>query len=178
MSWWIAVLVAVVQALGNTADCIALSSAGRLARGESFSVPVGRGLEFRLLADGAGGLWRIVIGPTGDKSQDFLWVVSPPFRTAPQLMIGNSYGYSAKQSVQIPRDLRFVLIEGDYREALQIVQTQLASPEKLAALERLGKGSLTLKVIAYGLSEGITTTDGEADGLDWIEFEGLACVPH
>ena len=86
-------------------------------------------------------------------------------------MIGNSYGYRAKESVQIERNLRFVLTEQDYQQALQIVETQPAGPEKMGRLERLGRGVLTLKVTSYSLR-----SVGDHDGLNWIEFEGRACI--
>lgn len=176
MPLWVTMLL-VFQATTNIpSECIVFSSAGRLMPAESFTVPVMSGLEFRLrpntpLSD----LWTIMVGPTGEESKDFLWIVSPPLRTAPQLMIGNSYGYRAEESVQIERNLRFVLTEQDYQDALQIVETQLAGPEKMARLERLGQGVLTLKVTSYSLREG-GRTPGERDGLNWIEFEGRACI--
>src|SRR3712207_3584683 len=96
---WLAALMVLVQAGGNIApasDCVAIRS-GRLARGAPFAAEIGRGLEFGLVpscsSDGDCPSWNIVLGQIGGML-DFLWVVSPPFRTSPQLMIGHGYGYS------------------------------------------------------------------------------------
>jgi hypothetical protein len=152
-------------------------------RGTSFSAALGGGLEFRLVpvrdVTGESSSWDIRVGPPGETALDFLWVVSPPFQTAPQRSIGNDYGLTLTKSVQFDRQLGFVLTEEDYRAALQIVQAQPGGAEKLVPqLQPLAKGSLTLRVTAYGVREGRQTPRGELDVFEWIEFEGRACIPR
>ena len=47
------------------------------------------------------------------------------------------------------RELRFVLTDEAYEAALKIVLEEVWSPEKMATLERLGKGRLTIDVVQY-----------------------------
>jgi hypothetical protein len=93
-------------------------------------------------------------------------------------MIGAGYGLTARQSTQIQRSLHFVLDHRDYDEAAAIVESEPASDVKQAKLERLGKGSLILTITNYEVRENIKTPYGDIDGLEWIEFEGRACLPR
>jgi hypothetical protein len=169
------------QLSASDRECVTFWSHGRLQHGLGFSAPLPRGLELRLsperAADNLSYSWNILVKePAG--TDDFLWVVSPPFQTAPHRMIGAGYGLTARESVQIQRGFRFVLNQAAYEEAVQIVQTEPAVPAKLAKLERLGQGILALRITAYELREGIKRWHGTHDGLEWIEFDGGACVPQ
>jgi hypothetical protein len=184
MLTWLPALIFVTQTTGSIAapqECIALSSKGRVLSGSLFSAPLGRGLEFRLVpdlynADGKPSGWSILVTPAGEPGRDFLWVVSPPFQTAPQRIIGNGYGTAARESIQIERHLRFVLSDADYEAAVQMIDMNLAEPEKLlAGLEALGRGSLTLTVTAAGLRSG---NGPPQESIEWIEFEGRVCIPR
>jgi len=117
------------------------------------------------------------VSPRSER-RDFLWVVSPPFRTAPHRLIGAGYGLTARQSVELQREFRFVLNERDYDEASAIVENEPASQQKMAKLGRLGKGSITLAITKYEVRDGIKTPQGSIDGFEWIEFEEQACVPR
>jgi hypothetical protein len=161
--------------------CMDFGSDGRLKHGVAWSLRLPHDLEVRLSPEGAAASeasyrWNISAGPHGE-ARDFLWVVSPPFQTAPHRVIGAAYGLTARQSVEISRKFRFVLTTPEYDEALAVVEGEAASEQKIAKLERLGKGSLTLKVTKYELRDGIETPFGVIDGLEWIEFTGRACVP-
>lgn len=99
-----------------------------------------------------------------------MWVVTPPFQTAPQRMIGAGYNVTAKQSAQIPRELRFVLNERGYALAALLYELEPASQRKRAKIRALGKGLLWLEFTGHELAP-----DGT---LAWIEFQGRACVPR
>ena len=170
-----------MQLPASDRECVTFTSHGRLPHGRGFSAPLPRGLELRLrpepAVDDLSFSWDILVNqPFG--TEDYLWVVSPPFRTAPHRIIGGGYGLTAQESVQIQRDFRFVLNKAAYEEAVRIVETEPASSAKETALERLGQGTLTLRITGYGVREGITRSWGTSDGLEWIEFEGRACVPR
>ena len=74
------------------------------------------------------------------------------------------------------RELRFVLTDEAYEAALKIVLEEVWSPEKMATLERLGKGRLTIDVVQYGVRPSARAVP-LSEALDWIEFKGEACVP-
>ncbi|MCU0251868.1 MAG: hypothetical protein MUE61_16835 [Vicinamibacterales bacterium] len=172
---------AAVQVPASDRECVTFASHGRLQHGLDFSVPLPRGLELRLSSERAvddlSDSWDILVKEALG-TEDFLWVVSPPFRTAPHRMIGAGYGLTARESVQIQRDLRFVLNRAAYEAAVKIVETEPAGTAKMAALERLGQGTLTVRITGYEVHEGIKHSWGTSDGLEWIEFEGRACVPR
>jgi hypothetical protein len=143
-----------------------------VAAGASFTLGLFKGLEFRLTSD-----WEITVVPTDQPTVDYLWVVSPPLRTAPQRQIGPGYGLSARESVTFPRDLRFVTTSDDYRAARAAIDGQLPPGEVLDRLEDLGTGRLSLVITEYGL-RGERLSDGPMlETLEWISFRGEACVP-
>ena len=100
-----------------------------------------------------------------------MWVVSPPFQTAPHRQLGPVYGLSARESMAFVRELRFVLTDDAYQAALKIVQEEVASPDKLAKLEQLGKGRLTMDVVRFGIRPSARAVP-LSEALDWIEFKG------
>jgi hypothetical protein len=116
------------------------------------------------------GWWLRVTSPTGDaRSEDFLWPVSPPFQTAPQLAIGTAYGLKAEESVAAERRLRFVVYRSDYQKARAIaVSGDPSAVER--SIKEFGKGSLRFKVTGFELGG----TQGAP--LRWISFEGDACI--
>jgi hypothetical protein len=152
--------------------CVPISSRGRLAHGTPFVAPLTAGLELRLRPDGDLG-WSITVGRPGG-ILDYMWVVSPPFRTAPQRHIGPVYGLTAAESAGFPRHLRFVLTDAEYDAALKVVQGESAPDAKLAAVERLGKGRLTIRIDKFAVRD--TGPAPARHALDWIEFTGEACV--
>jgi hypothetical protein len=154
--------------------CVTLGSKGRLTYGTPFVAELPAGLELKLRPEADFG-WSIAVGRPGGMV-NYIWVVSPPFQTAPHLQLGPAYGLSARESMAFVRELRFVLTDEAYEAALKIVREEVASAKKMATLERLGSGRLTIDVVKYGIRPGATAVPlGEA--LDWIEFKGEACVP-
>ena len=92
-------------------DCVAISSHGRLNAGADFVQSLPASLDLRLRADGSYG-WGISVVPRGGE-RDYVWVVSPPYQTAPHRSFGPVYGLTATQSAQFERELRFVLNAAD-----------------------------------------------------------------
>ena len=91
----VAALGPMVQS-GSTQDrgqpelqCRTFGSAGRLQQNEVFMAPLSHGLEFRLVPQGHDG-WRIVVNPVAHQAVDYVWPVSPPYQTAPQLKAYNA----------------------------------------------------------------------------------------
>ena len=154
-------------------ECVTFTTPERLPSGQSFRSEIGRGLEVRLTADGAG-QWHIGVGPA-DTTDDFLWVVSPPFQTAPHLRIGAGYNLTALQSAQLsPRQFRFVTSQLEYEDAAAFVERARRDDGgtiTVADIERKGKGSLELWITGFGSS-------GDRDALTWISARGRACQPR
>ena len=139
-----------------------------LRAGSAFVHPLPAGLEFRLPFDGRS--WSISVGPRGDPEADFLAPVSPPFRSAPHLIIGSGYGVTALESVGVSRrELRFVLSRHDAQAARDIASAaRVGDLQRLKELDRLARGTLTLR---------ITDADADDEVIRWVEFEGEACIP-
>jgi hypothetical protein len=155
--------------------CMSISSQGRLRYGVPFRAQLPRGFELRLKPEDDFG-WDISVrGPKGNL--DYVWPVSPPYRTAPQRSIGPVYGLTAREAASFERDLRFVLSDADYDAAVKIVNEEVASEEKSARIEQLGVGRLTLMVTSFGLRKTAVRRQF-AETFDWIAFRGEACVPR
>jgi hypothetical protein len=143
-------------------DCVQIHSPSKLSAGSAFSARIQLGLEFRLSKD-----WSIAVGPTTDHTLDYLWLVSPPLRTAPHRMFGKGYGVTAGESAKLNRSLHFVLNRQDYDAALDAINLPDAG-ETLKRLDVLGRGQLILYLDSFEL---------KGDDFSWIRFHGEACVP-
>ena len=153
-------------------ECIDFETPGQLPAVKSFATPIGEGLEFRLTADDAG-VWRISVGPSGTR-RDYLWLASPPFRTAPHLQIGPGYGLTGVQSAQkSPRAFRFVTTPQEYDTTVELVNIALRDASgglTAAAIAQRGKGTLELWITGF-------EARGSEDALAWINVRGRACQP-
>lgn len=101
---------------------------GHVEQGELFEHAIGKGLVFRLVpnADGNPSGWTISVAPEDRRDDDFLWVVTPPYRFWNPRYIDVSYGMSAREAVGITqRDFSFVTNDKDYQTADQAVQILL-----------------------------------------------------
>jgi len=153
-------------------------SKNRLAAGERFTVPLPRNLEFRLIplssVDDSLTQWYIEVGPR-NSSLDYLSIVEPPWVQMPHLIIGASYGTSARESLY-QRQLRFVVTPQEMTKATAVYDGVRAGdgPENLdtllEVLEKLGRGSLILRIVDSKLGS-------DPNIIDWIKFDGDACVP-
>jgi HEAT repeats len=147
-------------------ECVDFETPPRLATGASFKAPIGSGLEFMLSAEAPGG-WAISVGPIGSLD-DYLWIVSPPFRTAPHRYIGteeSSPGFS-------PRRFQFVTSKTEYERAAALVDIATRNPGKgigIKDIEQAGRGSLLLSIT----DSGRNAADGS---LEWIAVRGRACI--
>jgi hypothetical protein len=153
-------------------QCVSFETRSRVLAGDSFTTPIGKRLEFRLRSEPAGS-WDIIVGPAGTPL-DYLWVASPPFRTAPHRQIGRGYNLTATESAQLSRRrFRFVTTAQEYEEAQALFDR--ASREGLGVtaqdFEKRGKGTLELWITGYGLTDA-------ADALTWITVRGNACQPR
>lgn len=154
-------------------QCVDFETSSRLAAGESYTKPIGRGLEVRLMWDRRSA-WIISVGPAGSPD-DYLWVVSPPIQTAPHLVIGEGYNVTAPQSAAMsPRRFQFVTSEQEYKDAREFLarlETGASGAITVADLERKGKGSLQLWITGFERGESPA-------GLAWIRVKGRACQPR
>lgn len=101
---------------------------GHVGQGELFEHSIGRGLVFRLVpnADGNPSGWTIAVAPEDKRDDDFLWVVTPPYRFWNPRYIDVSYGMSASEAVGITqRDFSFVTNDNDYQTARKAVEILL-----------------------------------------------------
>jgi hypothetical protein len=157
-----------VQPPAQQRTCVAFASSG-LTAGNSYGAPIGHGLEFRLSSN-----WTISVGPEGEPDVDYLGIVSPPFRTAPHLMIGPGYGLTASESVGLERPLRFVLTKAEHDAARKAIESEPAE-SLLKTLDGLARGAIKLHIYAYQIRR--TLPDGTpTDTLEAISFKGDACV--
>jgi hypothetical protein len=156
--------------------CVDFDSGGRLQAGTDFRVSLLHGLELRLIDQGLN--WGIRVGPI-DESLDYLWPVSPPLRTAPQRVIGDGYGMTARESASLGRQLRFTLSRADDDEAVAVIDSERSADEVLRRLEQLGRGQLRLEITDYALRpHPRPVVDGAPDVFEWITFKGRACAPE
>jgi hypothetical protein len=120
--------------------------------------------------------WIVQVEPTGDPGTDYVWIVSGPWKPAANRYLGEGFGLTARQSLAVKRELRFVTTRGAYQEAMAIYTAATSGQvEGVAArLEQLGRGSLSLEVTGFDL---VPVSDGGgAETISWIEFRGEACV--
>jgi hypothetical protein len=151
--------------------CVSFAS-GRVQADQSFIHPIGGGLEFRLSAERGGrGAWHLAVGPVATVD-DYLWVVSPPFRSAPHLWLGAAWHVTATQSAQhTPRYLRFVTSRARYKDAAAFADRAMRGTNAGSTVEdivRKGRGTLEFRVIDY-------RTNSSGDGLAWVRVGGRAC---
>ena len=157
--------------------CVTFQTPSRLPAGESFAAPLGNGLEFSLVSDGdteTGGHWDIRVMPT-EEAGDYVWVVSPPYQSAPHRQIGRGYNLTASQSARLsPRRLRFVTSPREYDEATKLAETAMTDARAGITIEHIvskGQGTLSLWITGFGVATG-------KDALTWITVRGRACQPR
>lgn len=182
MPWWTSLAVTLLvlaagidarQPTSQSEECVDVKSNGRLHRGTSFRADIGRGLEFRLTVERESrASWIVSIGPRAT-IVDYMWPVSPPLQTAPHHFIGAAYHLTAVESAQLtPRRYRFVLTPAEYERVVELIRHPGPDAPRLTAeyLERMGRGTLLLRITGYAPTPGV-------DALDWITFRGRACTP-
>jgi hypothetical protein len=101
---------------------------GRVEKGERYEHPLDNNLVFRLSPNSAGNPpgWVITIAPKDFSREDYVWVVTPPYRFYNPRYIDISYGTSAREAVEMsPREFAFVTSEEDFKTANQQVDILL-----------------------------------------------------
>lgn len=134
-----------------------LTFIGRVEKGERFDYPLDGGLMFRLLPNSAGSPpgWVITVARADLSRDDYVWVVTPPYRFWNPRYVDVSYGTSAREAVGItPREFAFVTNEDDYMVASESVDIILwpnsyKKKEVQAAQDKINgvpkrKGSFTI----------------------------------
>ncbi len=109
---------------GDRAFAEPLSFSGRVDKGERYEYPMENGLVFRLLPNSAGNPpgWVITVAKSDRSRDDYVWVVTPPYRFWNPRYIDISYGTSAREAAEItPREFYFVTNEADYKTASESV---------------------------------------------------------
>jgi hypothetical protein len=93
---------------------------GEASEGKTFRKDIGHGLDFVLASnpDSSTG-WTIEVSPQAKPSdpecEDFLWVVTPPYRFENPRYLDTTYGITAQDAVhRSPREFSFVLTCADY----------------------------------------------------------------
>lgn len=159
-----------------------LSFTAELNRGESYVREIAPGLYFFLKPIDRG--WRITISPTEvcmppsaevkDYYDDYVYVVTPPFRSRNAQALSTEYGMPAREAVSFPRTFQFVTTCPAFRAEMERVQHVLwpgtVGPEQLeASRDRLGKdadGSGRLEI----LDSRVTDRATEVGEIEWIRF--------
>ena len=149
--------------------------------GQEFRRDLGRGLTFVLKPDESG--WTITVtpaGPAGQGCDDFVWVVTPPYRSYNQRYLEASYGTTAAEAVKMsPREFQFVLNATDCKREGERVDRvlwpynytddQVKKAEAKLGSSPLGKGRLT--ILDSKTSPSGELVEGKDFGkIDWIKF--------
>ncbi len=187
-------LLSMLLAVVSPAQDRLIRFSGEVSQGREFRKEIGAGLVFVLapsaIDPGAIGGWTITVSPQGKhpaECNDFVWVVTPPYRSYNARYLDTSYGTTAKDAVSIsPREFRFVLNCEDYgietgwvgRVLWPYAYSEAQVKEAMAKLgsSPLGKGRLWVQ--DSRISPAPKTAGGKNLGqIDWVKFEVEIQVP-
>lgn len=105
-----------------------MSFTGQVDKGELYEQKINDDLIFRLVPNSAGNPpgWVIMIVPVDRSREDYVWVVTPPYRFSNPQYVDISYGISAREAVNhSPRTFSFVTNEKDFKTAGEAVDVLL-----------------------------------------------------
>jgi hypothetical protein len=162
------------------ADVVRFS--GEVARGQEFRKSLGGGLAFRLEPNDSG--WTITVIPeraVDAQCQDYVWVVTPPYRSSNARVINTDYGVKADEALKwSPRDFAFVTNCDDIRREGERVDRVLwpanySEDEVRKAMERLGTSSLGKGSLE--IQDSTVASDGKLGRIDRIKFKVTITVP-
>jgi hypothetical protein len=131
---------------------------GTVKPGESFEKQVGGNLYFHLdpLRDKQSH-WTVRLSSAPGPAEDFIWVVTPPYRGDNGQILGPTYNRLTWNECFYPRRYYFVATDADYRKTRDQVETGVLWPYNhpdsavKKALDRLGKdvavGTCTVTII-------------------------------
>lgn len=173
--------------------CLGLSFQGEVTSGKGFERPIGGNLLFRLTFAVQG--WTIEIIPQhseSPQSNEYVWVVTPPYRFWNPRYLDATYGISAEEAVHItPREFNFVLNEDQFKKAGDMVELAVMSrPQSDHRSQEeyqmdVDKAVATLKnfPVAKGwlwILDSRTTKPKAKDdpgSIEWIKFKVVLRVP-
>jgi len=174
-------------------NCLQLAFRGEASSGHQFSQTIGGNLMFKLVPSESG--WTIEITPqvvNGNGPSEYIWVVTPPYRSSNPRYLDTTYGVPAEEAVrETPRNFNFVLTEAQYQEASRLVDIAISSrplsdhrsQEELEKESKDAVAALMKFPVAVGklliLDSRITSAKDSTDSgsLDWIKFEAILRVP-
>ena len=110
--------------IGVSAFAEPLSFSGYVEKGERYEYPLDSGLVFRLSPNSSGSPpgWVITVAKADLSRDDYVWVVTPPYRFWNPRYVDVSYGTNAREAAEItPREFYFVTDEADYKAASEAV---------------------------------------------------------
>ena len=175
------------------AKCLQLAFQGEVSNGQAFECPIGGNLLFRLNSRSMG--WTIEITPQasgGPERSEYVWVVTPPYRSWNPRYLDTSYGMSASEAVHnTPREFNFVLNDTQYKRALNLVElasmshppSDHRSPEELQKETNEAIAALLEFPVATGrlwiLDSRIAIPAAKDDpgSIEWIKFRVILNVP-
>ena len=147
-------------AAGNS--CRAASFTVKLDAGKSYAQEVG-GLQFKIrAATGKGSCngWAFTLEDA--EGNDFIYPVNMPLRFNPSQFLGCSYGLTAKQGLEMKRNMRFILSEQDYLRLDPLMRNALwpgdspdpehAGEKYLDAVGAAQTGLMRLNTVHYKIS--------------------------
>ena len=182
------VLLSTLFALPGHAQDRTIRFTGQLKRGETFRKEINNDLAFVLVPNstdpGAISGWTITVSPRGDhpkECDEFVWVVTQPYRGYNASYLDTSYGTTAEEAVKFsPREFNFVLNCSDYQVEEERVNRLLWSynyteAQVQEAQEKLGtspQGSGRLWIRDYKISPAPKPAgDKNLGQIDSITFE-------
>lgn len=179
------ILIAVTLAAGagqaaersRPTECVKIERSEKLMAGQSFSFGLPGGFRFDLTASDEGA-WDIAVVDPKTPDVDYMWVVSPPYQTAPQRMIAASYGQTAAENASFTRQLRFVLTAHDHKTMFDLLAARAPSDRILESVDGLTTGTLALDVTGFETRTFTRENGTSYEGFAWITFVGEACVPR
>jgi len=148
---------------------------------------------FELVPSASG--WTVEITPqavSGTGTPEYIWVVTPPYRSSNPRYLDTSYGVSAEEAVhETPRRFNFVLNEAQYQKAFRLVdlavssrplsdqrsqnEVEKESKDAAAGLMKFPVSVGQLSIVDSKLTLGKDSKDLRS--LDWIKFEAILRVP-
>jgi len=165
-----------------------ITFSGEASEGQTFRRSIGNGLDFVLMPVSMGGGitgWTIEVSPQGKPSDpecnDFVWVVTPPYRFQNSRYLDTEYGITAQEAVRrSPREFSYVMSCADFMMERQRVDRVLwpytySKQEVDDALAKLGSSPLgkgRLWIEDFKITPGHRSGTAEDFGaIHWIKFK-------
>ncbi len=155
--WLIFATTAASQSAQNAPQCTSVSLEFSLKAGESYQRKVG---DLTLQVPAAQNGWSLTLDDA--EGHDYIYPVNLPIRFNPWQILGPGYDLSAKESLKMDRELRFLLNNSDYEFVKPLLTGALwpysapdpehATEKYVDALGRLRTGLLQLKIVRAEVS--------------------------